>query len=405
MNFIKSLFSQSNPQQKRVLQRNAAESSILDIQFTQVRLQDIKIITKDLRKLEEILKYQPETINEQFKRCYSFHVILSSDQVQSIEKIVQYFENYQQNYCKQTFQNTKSKTMATQNINQTNMYTNEQKMITVQYQNSMFLNVSDQIQLFEQINQNEKGFMNIYFNYIQRITQNNDIYTSCRFQQYPIQDDAHNRKIQFMWLFKIINLLNFKLSFIPYFQFNFKHKTQNTFIIRDIAYLVYKDCLVEYSFLRNEITDMLESYSSFQIKESLQFYELILIMKEVTNKMNIFYEMRSLFALNSASVRDLKWFTIEKKQMIEIDNYISKIKLLNTSQFKKSLMIQNQKYVMENSQKAFQDSNQLDNSFKKEPTTAKNIKNSNECLYSPINLKLFKIGEHSRQQSRNFKNL
>ncbi|CAD8070104.1 unnamed protein product [Paramecium sonneborni] len=397
MNFIKSLFSQSNPQQKKIAHKKAVESSILDTQFTQVRLQDIKIISKDLKKLEEILKYQPETINEQFKRCYSFHIILSSDLLQSIEKIVQYFENYQQNLCKQKFQITQSKTLATQNVNQTNIYTNEQQTFSIQYQNSMFLNVSDQIQLFEQINQNENGFMNIYFNYIQRITQNNDIYTSCRFQQYPIQDDAHNRKLQFLWLFKIINLLNFKLSFIPYFQLNFKHKTQNTLIIRDIAYLVYKDCLVEYSFLRNEITDMLESYSSFQIRESLQFYELILIMKDVTYKMKIFYDMRSSFALNSASVRDVKWFTIEKKQMIEIDNYISKIKLLNTSQFKKSLMVPTRNYVMQNLSKQSQDTNSLDNSFKKEPITAKNKKKSNDLLYSPLKLNQYKGGEHSRQ--------
>lgn len=30
--------------------------------------------------------------------------------------------------------------------------------------------------------------------------------------------------------------------------------------MRDIAYMVYKDCLLEYGFLRNEITDMVEAY-------------------------------------------------------------------------------------------------------------------------------------------------
>ena len=32
-------------------------------------------------------------------------------------------------------------------------------------------------------------------------------------------------------------------------------------MIRDIAYMVYKDCLLEYGFVRNEVTDMMESYS------------------------------------------------------------------------------------------------------------------------------------------------
>lgn len=36
-------------------------------------------------------------------------------------------------------------------------------------------------------------------------------------------------------------------------------------------------------------------------------------MKDITNKLTIFYEMRSSFALNSESVRDVKWFIIEKK--------------------------------------------------------------------------------------------
>ncbi|CAD8067758.1 unnamed protein product [Paramecium primaurelia] len=405
MNFIKSLFHQSSPQQKKIVQKKAVGSSILDSQFTQVRLQDIKILSKDLKKLEEILKYQPETINEQYKRCYSFHVILSSDYTQAIDMILKYFETHQHDQCKQTLQTTQTKTMVTQHVNQTTQNIYDQKINLISQQNSMFVNVADQIQLFELINQNEQGFMNIYFNYIQRIAQNNDIYSSCRFQQYPYQDDTHNRKLQFLWLFKIINLLNFKLSFIPYFQFNFKNKTQNTLIIRDIAYLIYKDCLVQYAFLRNEITDMLDCYSQYQIKESLQFYELILIMKDITKKLTIFYEMRSSFALNSESVRDVKWFIIEKKQMNEIDNYISKIKLLNTSQFKKSLMVPTQKHVIDNFQKALLDPNLLDNSFNKEPTTAKQIKISNELLYSPLKLKQQKRGEHSRQQSRNFVNL
>ncbi|CAD8145548.1 unnamed protein product [Paramecium octaurelia] len=405
MNFIKSLFHQQSSQQKKVVQKKEVGSSILDSHFNQVRLSDIKIISRDFRKLDEILKHQPETVNEQFKRCYSFHVILCSDYTQSIEMILKYFETHQHAQFKQTFQSTHSKTMATQHVNLTIQNINDQKMNTVQSQNSMFLNVSDQIQVFELINQNEQGFMNIYFNYIQRISQNFDVYSSCKFQQYPYQDDSHNRKLQFLWLFKIINLLNFKLSFIPYFQFNFKHKSQNTLIIRDIAYLIYKDCLVEYAFLRNEITEMLDSYSSFQIKESLQFYELILIMKDITSKLTIFYQMRSSFALNSESVRDVKWFIIEKKLMIEIDNYISKIKLLNTTQFKKSLMVPNQKNLISDFQKAQQDPSPLDNSFHKEPTTAKQIKMCNELLYSPLKLKQIKRGEHSRQQSRNCKNL
>jgi hypothetical protein len=34
---------------------------------------------------------------------------------------------------------------------------------------------------------------------------------------------------------------------------------------------------------------------------------------EITSKMKIFYEMRLQFALNSASVRDVKWFILDRK--------------------------------------------------------------------------------------------
>lgn len=41
--------------------------------------------------------------------------------------------------------------------------------------------------------------------------------------------------------------------------------------------------------------------------------------------------MRLNFTLNSASARDVKWFEIDKKTELEIDHYIAKAKLLNTS--------------------------------------------------------------------------
>ncbi|CAD8166341.1 unnamed protein product [Paramecium octaurelia] len=399
MNFIKSIFSKpSAPQQQQQPKNPNSDFSILDPQFTQVRLRDAKLLIKDMRRLEQVVNYQPESINEQLKKCYALHIILSSDQYQAIDKVIMCCEK---NNIKPVAHNTQARTAVTTNINQTCQILSDQQMIATQYQNSMYLNVSDQLQLYEQIHQNESEFMNTYFNYIQRITQNSDIYNSCKFHQYPYQDETFNRKLQFVWLFKIINMLNFKLGFLPYLQFSFNQKTQNSFIIRDIAYLIYKDCLLEYGFLRNEITDMIDSYSQFQVRDSLQFYELVVIMLEINKKMKQFYEMRQQFALNSSSVRDVKWFVIEKKQLIEIENFVSKAKLLNTAQFKKSLMVPTQKIVMENLQKVMMDPSLMENSFLKEPTTAKNIKRINELLYSPLNSKQIKISNHSRQLSKN----
>ncbi|CAD8145343.1 unnamed protein product [Paramecium pentaurelia] len=399
MNFIKSIFSKFSvpTQQQKPINQNS-DFSVLDPKYTQVRLRDAKLLIKDMKKLEYVLNYQPESINEQLKKCYTLHIILSSDQYQVIDKVVSFSE---QNHIKPIIQNTQTKAAATTNINQTCQIMSDQQMIATQFQNSMYLNVSDQLQLYEQIHQNESEFMNIYFNYIQRITQNFDIYNSCKFHQYPYEDETFNRKLQFVWLFKIINMLNYKLAFIPYLQFLFDCKTQNSFIIRDIAYLVYKDCLMEYGFLRREITEMVESYSQFQVRESLQFYELVIIMLEINQKMKLFYDMRQQFALNSSSVRDIKWFVVDKKQLIEIENFISKAKLLNTVQFKKSLMVPTQKVLMENLQKLILDPSLMENSFLKEPITAKNIKKINELLYSPLNSQNIKISNHSRQLSKN----
>ncbi|CAK68900.1 unnamed protein product (macronuclear) [Paramecium tetraurelia] len=399
MNFIKSIFSKSSTSQFQQKSKNqASEFSILDPQFTQVRLRDAKLLIADLRKLEQVLNYQPQTINEQLKKCYALHIILSSDQYQVIDKVVYYCE---QNQIKPIRQNIQTKTAATTNINQTCQIMSDQQMIATQFQNSMYLNVSDQLQFYEQIHQNESEFTNNYFNYIQRVTQNSDIYNSCKFHQYPYEDETFNRKLQFVWLFKIINMLNYKLAFIPNLKFLFNCKTQNSFIIRDVAYLVYKDCLLEYGFLRNEISDMVESYSQFQVRESLQFYELVVFMLEINKKMKIFYDMRQQFALNSQSVRDIKWFEIDKKQLIEIEHYTSKAKLLNTVQFKKSLMVPTQKNQMENLQKIMLDSSLLENSFMKEPTTAKYNKKNNAQQYSPLNSKQTRISNHSRQLSKN----
>ncbi|CAD8146240.1 unnamed protein product [Paramecium octaurelia] len=399
MNFIKQIFSKPSTSQIQQKPKNqTSEFSILDPQFTQVRLRDAKLLMADSKKLEQVLNYQPQSINEQLKKCYALHIILSSDQYQVIDKVVQYCE---QNHIKPIRQNIQAKTAATTNINQTCQIMSDQQMIATKFQNSMYLNVSDQLQFYEQIHQNESEFTNNYFNYIQRVTQNSDIYNSCKFHQYPYEDETFNRKLQFVWLFKIINMLNYKLAFIPNLQFLFNCKTQNSFIIRDVAYLVYKDCLLEYGFLRNEISDMVESYSQFQVRESLQFYELLVFMLQINKKMKLFYDMRQQFALNSQSVRDVKWFDIDKKQLIEIEHYISKAKLLNTVQFKKSLMVPTQKNQLDNFQKFMLDPSLLENSILKEPTTAKYTKKNNDQQYSPLNSKQTKISNHSRQLSKN----
>ncbi|CAD8076074.1 unnamed protein product [Paramecium sonneborni] len=398
MNFIKQIFSKTSLQQQQPKSLNQnSDFSILDPSFTQVRTKDAKLLIKDMNKLEQVLKFQPESINEQLKRCYALHIILKSVHYQVINKVI---ISCQQNQIKPISLNIQPKTAATTNINQTCQIMSDQQMIATQLQNSMYLNVCDQFQLYEQIHQNESEFMNIYFNYIQRISQNSDVYNSCKIHQYPNQDEILNTQFQFFWLFKIINMLNFKLSFIPYLQQAFNQKTQNSFIIRDIAYLIYKDCLMEYGFLRNEITDMIDSYSQFQVNDLLQFYQLVFIMLEINKKMQIFYNMRQNFALDSSSVREIKLFSIEKKQLIEIENFISKAQLLNTAQFKQSLIIPYQKIVVENLLKVMQDPSHIQNSFPKESITSKNIKKINESLYSPLNSKQITKSNYSRQLSK-----
>ena len=64
--------------------------------------------------------------------------------------------------------------------------------------------------------------------------------------------------------------------------------------------------------------------------------------------MKYFYDMKFSFTINSASVREMKFFTIDKKIELEIEHYVSKAKLINTNQFRKSLNIPNQKTIIEN---------------------------------------------------------
>lgn len=74
----------------------------------------------------------------------------------------------------------------------------------------------------------EVNISQFYFNYIQRLSNNIDVLHSCRIRQYPFTMEYTDNKLKFLWIYKIINLLNYGLNATEHFYLQFQRLSINS---------------------------------------------------------------------------------------------------------------------------------------------------------------------------------
>ncbi|CAD8177597.1 unnamed protein product [Paramecium octaurelia] len=339
MKIFKSIFQ--NKKEEANLDLKVEYSSIYDANSQTVKLEDIKAVIQNERKRKLLFSRQTTSILEELKVLYTIHMMLIADQISDFDQVTLSFQQGKIIFGKsQDHRNLK-----TCQANHTVTHQTQQQQQTI-----MYLNSSEFPSQFDDF---EKELTKLYYSYLQRAVNNCDIYYSSQRMQYPYQDEYNNRRVQYLWLFKLLNLLNFKLAMIPLIQKIISKQLIISNIVKDITILIYKDCVNEYLFFKKEVEEQLEFYSQFSVKDAISFYELFTQLKFVTDRLKLFHNLRSLF-IKHEKIREFTWFVLDKQLEKDIETYIQKAKLINTTQFKNSLQVPNQKAAYEHLSKQLQ---------------------------------------------------
>ncbi|CAD8107677.1 unnamed protein product [Paramecium primaurelia] len=332
MKIFKSIFK--NKKEEANLDIKVEYSSIYDGNSQTVQLEDIKAIIQNEKKRKLLFSRQTNSILEELKVLYTIHMMVIADQINDFDQVTQCFQQGKIIFGKPQDQ----RNLKTCQANHTVTLQTQQQQQTIVY-----LNSSEFPSQFDDI---EKELTKLYYSYLQRAVNNCDIYYSSQRMQYPYQDEHNNRRVQYLWLFKLLNLLNFKLAMIPYIQKIISKQLQISNIVKDITILIYKDCINEYLFFKKEVEEQLEFYSQFSVKDAISFYELYTQLKFITDRLKLFHNIRSLF-IKHEKIKEFNWFVLDKQLEKDIETYIQKAKLINTTQFKNSLQVPTQKAAYE----------------------------------------------------------
>ncbi|CAK63311.1 unnamed protein product (macronuclear) [Paramecium tetraurelia] len=347
MKIFKSIFQ--NKKEEANLELKGEYSSIYDANSQTVKLEDIKGVIQNERKRKLLFTRQTTSILEELKVLYTIHMMLIADQINDFDQERYRIYAKEDNFWK-VLRSAKPKNLLGQShcnpLNSTiaiNNYVFEFFRSIIQYD----------VQFPSQFDDFEKELTKLYYSYLQRAVNNCDIYYSSQRMQYPYQDEYNNRRVQYLWLFKLLNLLNFKLAMIPFIQKIISKQLIISNIVKDITILIYKDCVNEYLFFKKELEEQLEFYSQFSVKDAISFYELFTQLKFVTDRLKLFHNLRQLF-IKHEKIREFTWFVLDKQLEKDIETYIQKAKLINTTQFKNSLQVPNQKAAYEHLSKQLQ---------------------------------------------------
>ncbi|CAD8171458.1 unnamed protein product [Paramecium octaurelia] len=335
MNYFKSIFQKK--QNKNVIDQALSEkSTIYDQNSLTVHLDDIKAIIKCQQRRRELYFRPTKSLLEQLKVLYSLHMMIISEQINDENELIECFsqgkiicQQYNNQRCAQSsfLNNTVG--------GQTNHNSNEVQMNYSEYP-IKFYNV-------------EIEFAQQYYSYMQRVANNLDIYYASQKMQYPYLEENQSRKIRFLWLFKLTNMINFKISMIPMIQKIIFQESDFTQITKEITILIYKDCINEYLFIKKEIEEQLEQYQQQNVKDTISLYELYIQAKQITNSLKLFYNIRNHF-LKYERIEKFNWLQVEKQQEKDMELYVQRIKLINSSQFKHTLKVPSQKDIYDNLQ-------------------------------------------------------
>ncbi|CAD8176039.1 unnamed protein product [Paramecium pentaurelia] len=335
MNYFKSIF-QKKKSQNVIHQSLAEKSTIYDQNSQTVHLDDIKAIIKCQQKRKELFFRPTKTLLEQLKVLYTLHMMIISEQINDENELIKCFSQGKI-VCQQ---NNNQRCIQTSFINntvggQSNLNSNDVQM-----------NFSEYPIRFNTV---EIEFAQQYYSYLQRVANNLDIYYSSQKMQYPYIEESQSRKIKFLWLFKLMNMINFKLSMIPMIQKIIFQETDFTQITKEIAILVYKDCIYEYLFIKKEVEEQLEQYQQHNVKDTISLYELYIQTKQITNSLKLFHNIRNHF-LKYERIEKFSWLQVEKQQEKDIELYVQRIKLINSTQFKNTLKVPSQKDIYDDLQ-------------------------------------------------------
>ncbi|CAD8078560.1 unnamed protein product [Paramecium primaurelia] len=335
MNYFKSIF-QKKKSQNVIHQSLSEKSTIYDQNSQTVHLDDIKAIIKCQQKRKELFFRPTKTLLEQLKVLYTLHMMIISEQINDENELVECFSQGKI-VCQQ---NNNQRCIQTSFINntiggQSNLNSNDVQM-----------NFSEYPIRFNTV---EIEFAQQYYSYLQRVANNLDIYYSSQKMQYPYIEESQSRKIKFLWLFKLMNMINFKLSMIPMIQKIIFQETDFTQITKEITILVYKDCIYEYLFIKKEIEEQLEQYQQHNVKDTISLYELYIQTKQITNSLKLFHNIRNHF-LKYERIEKFSWLQVEKQQEKDIELYVQRIKLINSTQFKNTLKVPSQKDIYDDLQ-------------------------------------------------------
>ncbi|CAD8094882.1 unnamed protein product [Paramecium sonneborni] len=332
MKIFKSIFK--SKKEEIISEVQVEYSTIYDTNSQIVQLEDIKAIIQSEKKRKQLFNRSTTSILEELKVLYTIHMMIIAGQIDDFDQVTQCFQQGKIIFGKIQDQ----RHIHTYQVNHTVSLQTQQQQKTICYLNSS--------EYTSQLDDVDTELTKLYYSYLQRAANNSDIYYSSQRMQYPYQDEFNNRRVQYLWLFKLLNLLNFKLAMIPFIQKIIPKQLIITNIVKDIAILIYKDCINEYLFFKKEVEEQIEFYSQFSVKDAISFYELYTQMKFVTEKMKLFHNLRYQF-IRHENIRVFNWFVLDKSLEKDIENYIQKAKLINTTQFKNSLQVPSQKAAYE----------------------------------------------------------
>ncbi|CAK83531.1 unnamed protein product (macronuclear) [Paramecium tetraurelia] len=340
MNYFKSIFQKKK--NRNVIDQTSSETStIYDQNSLTVHLDDIKAIIKCQQRRRELYFRPTKSLLEQLKVLYSLHMMIISEQINDENELIECFSQGKQfnvQRCAQSsFVNNTVGGQTNHNSNEVQMNYSEVKTIDIiQKYPIKFYNV-------------EIEFAQQYYSYLQRVANNMDIYYASQKMQYPYLEENQSRKIRFLWLFKLTNMINFKISMIPMIQKIIFQESDFTQITKEITILIYKDCINEYLFIKKEIEEQLEQYQQQNVKDTISLYELYIQAKQITNSLKLFYNIRNHF-LKYERIEKFNWLHLEKQQEKDVELYVERIKLINSSQFKHTLKVPSQKDIYDNLQ-------------------------------------------------------
>lgn len=81
------------------------------------------------------------------------------------------------------------------------------------------------------------------------------------------------------------------------------------------------------SFIPNLVLKMVVNHLNYI---AISFYELFIQLKFVTDRLKLFHNLRSLF-IKHENIREFSWFILDKQLEKDIETYIQKAKLINTT--------------------------------------------------------------------------